>query len=82
MPTKGMAGVASSCTDSTTPSIDLSEDDTLDDKPLAQTISKGKKRFGAMTRAGKESSSSASLQKGQPRAENKMLKTIKQEKLS
>ena len=79
---KEIAGVASSCTDSTTPSVDLSEDDKPDDKPLAQTIGKGKKRLGAVTRAGKEANTSSGLQRSQARPDEKLLKTIKQEKLS
>ena len=72
-----------SCTDSSTPTptIDLSVDDGLH-VTLAETIAKGKRRFGASKSFAKDSSPSSSIGGPVTRGEQKLLRAVKQEKLT
>lgn len=78
------AGKVSSCTDSTTPTVDLSADEAATaslDTPLAQCMGRGKRRIAASTKSNKESSSSNTVHTPMTRTEERLLKTVKQEKL-
>lgn len=78
-------GKASSCSESNTPAIDLSEDGGLDsslDTPLAKSIGKGKKRIGTASRGLKGTASASQVQENPAPPEVKLLKSIKQEKLN